>query len=57
MKTKTKNILVALAVALAIILPAMAFFADLGDSKAFHAWESNYQDVANDPWHCRVFGC
>ena len=54
MKTK---ILLAAFVASLIILPWMAFTGDVRDSAAFHSWESSYDEIAHDPWYCRVFGC
>ena len=57
MKLSKKKIALAIAVAMAIVLPWMAFTGDVRDSAAFHSWESYYDEVAHDPWHCRVFGC
>ena len=54
-----KKTAIGVAMATILTLSGMAFFADLGDSEAFHAWETNYHEtgIAPDPWHCRVFGC
>ena len=57
MKLDKTKIALAVAIAAILTLGGMAFFADLGDSEAFHSWESSYDEVAHDPWHCRVFGC
>ena len=52
-----KKIFLAAIVCSIIVLPWLAFHGDVKESQAFHSWESNYNEVANDPWHCRVFGC